>query len=45
MTVGLDCIAAIEHIVGSWPGAWDTTTRARALGCAGNDDFDSVVRA
>lgn len=36
--------AAIERIVGSWPGAWDTT-RAHALGFAGDDDFDGVVRA
>ncbi|MGZ8255146.1 MAG: D-erythronate dehydrogenase [Burkholderiaceae bacterium] len=35
---------AIERIVGSWPGAWDTT-RARALGFTGDADFDSIVRA
>jgi nucleoside-diphosphate-sugar epimerase len=35
---------AVERIVGSWPGAWDTT-RARALGLAADADFDSIVRA
>ena len=35
---------AIERIVGSWPGAWDTT-RARALGFTGDEDFYSIVRA
>ena len=35
---------AIERIVGSWPGAWDTA-RARALGFTGDEDFDSIVRA
>ena len=36
--------AAIERIVGSWPGAWDTA-KARALGFTGDDDFDGIVRA
>jgi nucleoside-diphosphate-sugar epimerase len=35
---------AIERIVGSWPGAWDTS-RARALGLSADADFESVVRA
>jgi nucleoside-diphosphate-sugar epimerase len=35
---------AIERIVGSWPGAWDTT-RARALGFVGDQDFHEIVRA
>jgi nucleoside-diphosphate-sugar epimerase len=36
--------AAIARIVGGWPGAWDTS-RAEALGFAGDADFDSVIRA
>jgi len=35
---------AIERIVGSWPGAWDTA-RANALGFTGDKDFHSIVRA
>jgi nucleoside-diphosphate-sugar epimerase len=35
---------AVERIVGSWPGAWDTA-RAHALGRLGDADFDSIVRA
>lgn len=35
---------AIERIVGTWPGAWDTA-RAEALGFKGDADFDQVVRA
>jgi hypothetical protein len=35
---------AVERIVGSWAGAWDTA-RAHALGFAGDADFDSIVRA
>lgn len=35
---------AVTRIVGSWPGAWDTA-RAQALGFAGDDGFDAVVRA
>jgi nucleoside-diphosphate-sugar epimerase len=34
----------IERMVASWPGAWDTT-RARALGFPGDDNFDDVIRA
>jgi D-erythronate 2-dehydrogenase len=34
----------IERIVGTWPGAWDTT-RARALGFPGDTSFDAVIRA
>jgi nucleoside-diphosphate-sugar epimerase len=33
----------IEQIVGTWPGAWDTS-RARSLGLPGDDDFDAVIR-
>lgn len=36
--------ATVEHIVGGWPGAWDTR-RAESLGLAGDTDFDSVIRA
>lgn len=36
--------AAIERIVGTWPGCWDVT-RAQALGFAGDLDFESIVRA
>lgn len=36
--------ATVERIVGSWPGAWDTT-RAAALGLRGDEDFESIVRA
>ena len=36
--------ATIERIVGSWPGAWDTT-RAEALGFKGDANFEQVVRA
>ncbi|HEX9179054.1 MAG TPA: D-erythronate dehydrogenase [Burkholderiales bacterium] len=35
---------AVERIVGSWPGAWDTTRAAR-LGFSADADFDSIVRA
>ena len=34
----------IARIVGSWPGAWDTS-RARHLGFPADTDFDSVIRA
>jgi nucleoside-diphosphate-sugar epimerase len=34
----------IERIVGSWPGAWDTS-RARELGFEGDTDFAAIVRA
>jgi D-erythronate 2-dehydrogenase len=33
----------IERIVGTWPGAWDTT-RARALGLPMDENFDAIVR-
>jgi nucleoside-diphosphate-sugar epimerase len=33
----------IERMVASWPGAWDTT-RARALGFPGDDNFDDIIR-
>lgn len=36
--------AAITRIVGSWPGAWNTS-RAEALGLSGDQDFDAIVRA
>lgn len=36
--------ATITRIVGSWPGAWDVR-RAQALGLAGDEDFDGIVRA
>ncbi|MBC7413566.1 MAG: SDR family oxidoreductase [Herminiimonas sp.] len=35
---------AVERIVNSWPGAWDST-RAIALGLRGDDSFESIVRA
>jgi len=35
---------AVERIVGSWPGAWDTG-RARALGFPADENFDSIIRA
>lgn len=35
---------AIERIVCSWPGAWDTT-RAAALGFRGDGSFEEIVRA
>ena len=35
---------AVERIVASWPGAWDTA-RAKSLGLGGDADFDSVIRA
>ncbi|WP_454775763.1 D-erythronate dehydrogenase [Janthinobacterium tructae] len=35
---------AIERIVKSWPGAWDTA-RAEALGLTADVDFASVIRA
>lgn len=35
---------AIERIVCTWPGAWDTT-RAEALGFKGDANFDQVVGA
>jgi nucleoside-diphosphate-sugar epimerase len=34
---------AIERIVASWPGAWDTR-RALALGLQGDESFDAIVR-
>ncbi|MDR5857005.1 SDR family oxidoreductase [Caballeronia sp. LZ062] len=34
----------IEKIVGSWPGAWDTS-RAQQLGLAGDRSFADVIRA
>ena len=34
----------IERIVASWPGAWDTA-RALALGFAGDQSFDAIIRA
>ena len=35
---------AVERIVKSWPGAWDTA-RAAALGLTADADFASIVRA
>ena len=35
---------AIERIVKSWPGAWDTA-RAEALGLTADTDFASIIRA
>lgn len=35
---------AVERIVGSWPGAWDTR-RAEALGLKADESFESIVRA
>jgi nucleoside-diphosphate-sugar epimerase len=35
---------AIERIVNSWPGAWDTS-RAKALGLVADPDFESIIRA
>lgn len=35
---------AIERIVNSWPGAWDTS-RAKALGLVADRDFESIIRA
>lgn len=35
---------AVQRIVGSWPGRWDTT-RACAMGFEGDRDFESIVRA
>lgn len=35
---------AVERIVGSWPGAWDTS-RALALGLPADADFEAIVRA
>ncbi len=35
---------AIERIVGSWPGAWETG-RAETLGFTGDADFAAIVRA
>lgn len=34
----------VERIVGSWPGAWDST-RAFALGLPADGSFDAIVRA
>ena len=34
----------VERIVGSWPGAWDTS-RAEALGLKADDSFEAIVRA
>ena len=36
--------AAIESIVGTWPGAWNTA-RAETLGFKGDANFEQVVRA
>lgn len=36
--------AAIERIVGTWPGAWNTA-RAETLGFKGDRNFEQVVRA
>jgi nucleoside-diphosphate-sugar epimerase len=36
--------AAIDRIVSSWPGAWNTR-RAESLGFKGDADFDSIIRA
>jgi nucleoside-diphosphate-sugar epimerase len=36
--------AAIERIVGTWPGAWNTA-RAETLGFKGDANFEQVVRA
>ncbi len=36
--------AAIERIVGTWPGAWNTA-RAETLGFKGDANFEEVVRA
>lgn len=35
---------AVERIVGSWPGAWDTT-RATRLGLTADASFEAIVRA
>ena len=35
---------AIDRIISSWPGAWDTT-RASGLGFVADADFDGIVRA
>lgn len=35
---------AVEHIVGTWPAAWDTS-RAEALGLQGDAGFDAIIRA
>ncbi|HKA46465.1 MAG TPA: D-erythronate dehydrogenase [Burkholderiales bacterium] len=35
---------ALDRIVSSWPGVWDTR-RAEALGFSGDADFDSIIRA
>ncbi|MBC7431604.1 MAG: SDR family oxidoreductase [Rubritepida sp.] len=52
-TVGGDTVAdritwtrdpAVERIVGSWPGAWDTR-RAEALGLKADESFEAIVRA
>lgn len=34
----------VQRIVGSWPGAWDTT-RAQSLGLSPDASFDAIVRA
>ncbi|MDF0546298.1 NAD-dependent epimerase/dehydratase family protein [Sphingobium sp. H39-3-25] len=36
--------AAVEHIVASWPRAWDDS-RARTLGFSGDADFRSIIDA
>ena len=36
--------AAIERIVSTWPGAWNTA-RAETLGFKGDANFEQVVRA
>ena len=36
--------AAVERIVGGWPGAWDVT-RALTLGLAGDASFEAIIRA
>ncbi|MNQ95649.1 hypothetical protein D3C85_1112150 [compost metagenome] len=35
---------AVERIVKSWPGAWDTA-RAEALGLTADADFAGIIRA
>ncbi len=35
---------AVDRIVSSWPGAWDTR-RAQALGFCGDASFDDIIRA
>ena len=42
--IRFDRDARIEKIVGTWPGAWDTS-RARTLGFPADATFDDLVRA